>query len=209
MNVSLYVAFTLATVLLIVVPGPTVILVTATSLSRGTRAGLIAVAGSTSAAALQLAVVVAGFASIVTLAGSSFEWIRWAGVVYLIYLGIRAWTGAGSRASAETPAVASSRARRDFARGFVVTLTNPKTLLFLGAFLPQFVDPDLPRLPQLLILAASFLGIAGVLDSVWALAAGRVGTLLESPRSKRLIDRLAGTVLLCAGVALAEARRAQ
>jgi threonine/homoserine/homoserine lactone efflux protein len=92
MNTGLYIAFVVAAALLIVSPGPTVMLITSVSLRRGVRAGLIAVAGSTLAAALQLAVVVAGLASVVSVAGHGFEWIRWLGVGYLVYLGLTGGT---------------------------------------------------------------------------------------------------------------------
>lgn len=209
MSSHLYIAFVAAAAVLILVPGPTVMLVTSTSLRCGVRAGLVAVAGSTSAAALQLSVVVAGLASVVTWLGNYFEWLRWAGVAYLVFLGSRALLRqpSGNEAVAyETPA--SSNVARDFSRGFIVTLTNPKTLLFLGAFLPQFVDSEAAPLPQLLVLAVSFLFIAGLLDSAWALAAARVGDSLRSHRARRLVDYVSGSLLLCAGAALALVRRA-
>lgn len=209
MSSHLYIAFVAAAAVLILVPGPTVMLVTSTSLRCGVRAGLVAVAGSTSAAALQLSVVVAGLASVVTWLGNYFEWLRWAGVGYLVFLGSRALLRqpSGNEAVAyETPA--SSNVARDFSRGFIVTLTNPKTLLFLGAFLPQFVDSEAAPLPQLLVLAVSFLFIAGLLDSAWALAAARVGDSLRSHRARRLVDYVSGSLLLCAGAALALVRRA-
>jgi threonine/homoserine/homoserine lactone efflux protein len=210
MSLNLYLAFVAAAAVLILVPGPTVMLVTSTSLRSGPRAGLIAVAGSTTAAAVQLAVVVAGLASAVTVLGDSFEWIRWAGVAYLVYLGLRALLRRTVvEDTVEIEIATRSFFLRDFSRGFIVTLTNPKTLLFLGAFLPQFVDATAPPLPQLLLLSVSFLLIAGLLDSAWALLAARIGSSLRTLRGRRLSDRVSGSLLICAGAALAFARRAQ
>jgi threonine/homoserine/homoserine lactone efflux protein len=208
-NVDLYIAYLIAASLLIALPGPTVMLVTSISMRRGTRAGLIAVVGSTVAAALQLAVVVAGLASVVALLGSSFELIRWVGVAYLIYLGLSAWLTPAAPNSIQPPSRVIAPGLREGAQGFVVTLTNPKTLLFHGAFLPQFVDPGLPALPQMLVLAITFVAIAGLGDSLWALVAARIGSTFVSSRARRLIDRLSGSLLICAGLALATVRRAE
>ena len=209
MNTDLYIAYLMAASLLIALPGPTVMLVTSISMRRGARAGLMAVVGSTIAAALQLAVVVAGLASVVALAGSSFEFIRWVGVAYLIYLGLSAWLTSAAPSSIHPPSRVIAPGLRDGAQGFVVTLTNPKTLLFHGAFLPQFVDPALPALPQMLVLAITFVAIAGLGDSLWVLVAARIGSTFASSRARRLIDRVSGSLLICAGVALATVRRAE
>ncbi len=205
-NSNLYTAFVIASAVLILVPGPTVLLVTSTSLQSGARAGLIAVLGSTTAAALHLAVIVAGLASVVAWVGEGFSYLRWVGAAYLIYLGISAWLKRDAKSSARDDQVKRAGNRQCFARGFLVTLTNPKTLLFLGAFLPQFVDPALPALPQLVTLAASFLVIAGLLDGAWALLAARVAGALRTQRAARLVDRVSGTLLIVAGAALAAAR---
>ncbi len=206
MNPTLYTAFVVAAALLIASPGPTVMFVTSTSLRWGTHAGLLAVAGSTLAAGIQLLVVVSGLASIAALAGTWFERLRWIGVAYLAYLGLAAWLG-----SKNPPRNAPRRALgsvRAFSQGFLITLTNPKTLLFHSAFLPQFVDRSSPELPQMTVLAITFLVVAGVGDGAWALLAAKVGRAFESPSAKRVIDRVSGSILLAAAAALATIRRA-
>jgi homoserine/homoserine lactone efflux protein len=209
MNVGLYLGFLLASMLLILSPGPTVLLVTSTSLRSGRTAGLVAVAGSTLAAAIQLLVVVGGLASIIALAASAFELIRWAGVGYLLYLGIAAWVGPAEDGAQNADVALGHRAAsvRDFARGFLVTFTNPKTLLFQTAFLPQFVDPALPHLQQMFLLASSFIAIAGIGDSLWALLAARIGRAFMSSRARRLVKRVSGSILIAAAVLLAAVRR--
>jgi homoserine/homoserine lactone efflux protein len=209
MNLSLYFGFLLASALLILSPGPTVMLVTSTSLKFGRRAGLVAVAGSTLAAAIQLLVVVGGLASIIALARNGFELVRWAGVGYLIYLGVSAWLGSGEARAQDTSATPghSSAGIRAFARGFLVTFTNPKTLLFQTAFLPQFVDPALPHVQQMVVLASSFIVIAGIGDSSWAILAAGIGRAFMSPRARRLVNRVSGSILIAAAVLLAAIRR--
>ena len=209
MNISLYIAFLIAAAALILLPGPTVMLVTSKTLRRGVNAGLIAVAGSTFAAAIQLIVVVSGLASVVVFVSSWFEWIRWVGVAYLIYLGIKTWLDSISDDAYKVEPLSSTSGYRDFVDGFVVMLTNPKTLLFLGAFLPQFVDPTVPALPQLLVLAGSFLIVAAVLDSCWALLAAQLGKVLAKRRSRKFAVRVSGSVSIGAGTVLALIRRAE
>ena len=209
MNISLYTAFLIAAAALILLPGPTVMLVTSKSLRYGVNAGLVAVAGSTSAAAIQLLIVVAGLASFAVFLSDLFEWIRWIGVAYLIYLGVKTWLDSMHDDTSKVASSPSTFSYRDFADGFLMTLTNPKTLLFHGAFLPQFVDATIPALPQLMILSGSFLIVAAVLDSCWALLAARLGKLLKGNRSRKYADRISGSILIGAGATLALIRRAE
>jgi threonine/homoserine/homoserine lactone efflux protein len=134
-----------------------------------------------------------------------FEWLRWAGVLYLVYLGVQQWRAPPVAVEDVEPEATLSRAL--FWRGFLVSATNPKTLLFYAAFLPQFVDPARPPLRQLLLMSATFLGIAIVLDGSYALLAGRLRRLFRGRRGARLRNRLTGALLIGAGLGLALARR--
>jgi threonine/homoserine/homoserine lactone efflux protein len=136
------------------------------------------------------------------LAGRWFAVLRWAGVAYLIWLGVRAWRGTSEDAVGAAPDRASERAV--FLNGFLISLTNPKTLLFYAAFFPQFVTADRPA-AQLWLLAATFLALAALIDSGWALLAGRLRGVLAG--HARLRGRLTGAVLIAAGAGLAAARR--
>jgi threonine/homoserine/homoserine lactone efflux protein len=199
---GLYAAFLAATALLMAIPGPNVALITAHSLAHGTSYGLLTVAGTSAAMVVQLAVVWLGMAHLLGGLGAVFEWVRWAGVAYLVWLGVRQW-----RAPAADLALVRPRARRAVLwRGVLVSLTNPKTLLFYGAFFPQFVTPQAGGIgQQALVLAASFLAVAVLLDSAWALLAGRARPLLAA--HGRLRNRLSGGLLVGAGVGLALVRR--
>jgi len=200
MMTDLYIAFVLASVVLILIPGPNVAVIVAASLGQGSRHGLVTVAGTSAAMVLQLAFTVLGMTALLAALADWFEWLRWAGVVYLLYLGIRRW-----RSSADPFAPGAAAAHRQFWRGFLVSATNPKTLLFYGAFFPQFIDSGDDVAAQLALLAATFLVIAMVLDSVWALCAGYARRRLAG--RGRLMNRLGGACLAGAGLGLALARR--
>jgi threonine/homoserine/homoserine lactone efflux protein len=196
-DLPLYLGFIAATSLLILIPGPNVSLIVANSLAHGTRYGLLTVAGTTAAILVQLALTVCGMTAVLESLAGWFEIIRWAGVAYLIVLGIRAWRAAPLVLGDSAP---QPRAIRTIAlKGFLISLTNPKTLLFYGAFFPQFVASDRPVGPQLALLSVTFVVIAGGLDGAWA---RRVLSLRA-----RLRNRLTGGLLIGAGLGLALAHR--
>jgi len=200
---ELYLAFVAASALLIVIPGPNVALIVANSVTHGTRFGLLTVAGTSSAMVVQLTLTVLGATAALDILAASFDWLRWLGVAYLLWLGVAAWRAPPVDLSRATPQARSPRLI--YLRGFLVGLTNPKTLLFYGAFLPQFVTPGRTVAHQLLLLAATFLVVAVVLDSVWALLAGRLRAVLVAQARWR--NRLTGSLLIGAGLGLALARR--
>jgi homoserine/homoserine lactone efflux protein len=203
MHLDLYIGFVAASAVLILIPGPNVSLIVANSIAWGTRYGLLTVAGTSSAIVLQLALTALGLTATLGVLAGWFEWIRWIGVVYLLYLGIREWTAAPVDLIRTPPQPRSFRAIA--LRGFLISLANPKTLLFYGAFFPQFVAPDVPILPQVTLLSVTFFAIAGGLDCGWALLAGRVRSVLAM--RGRLRNRLSGGFLVGAGIGLALARR--
>ena len=200
---ELYIPFLVAAVILIVIPGPNVGLIIANSLRHGLRAGLVTVAGVSAATVVQLAVAVLGMTSLLAWAAQAFEWIRWGGAAYLVYLGIRQWR---APAPAENTAAAPASPWACCLNGFAVSMTNPKTMLFYAAFLPQFVDPALDVTAQMSVLAVTFVVLAVVLDSAWALFAGRFRGLLAHRR--RLVNRMSGGILVGAGLGLALVRKA-
>jgi threonine/homoserine/homoserine lactone efflux protein len=132
-----------------------------------------------------------------------FEVLRWIGVAYLVYLGVEAWRAPPADLAAANAEPKSARAI--YAKGVLVSLTNPKTLLFFGAFLPQFVDAKGDALSQLALLSVTFLVICATVDTMWALVAGRARGLLV--RAGRWTNRVTGGVLITAAAALALARK--
>lgn len=202
MTIELYLAFVAATALLVLTPGPMVAYLVATTLSHGLRHGLMALIGSAAASAVQLAVVVAGLSLILTAASEVFVWIKWIGVAYLAYLGVKALR---QPADELEPAAIHRSERRTVAEAFLVNLTNPKGLLFHGAFLPLFVSPSAPATPQLVVLAVTFVVVAAVLDGCWAVFAARLKPVLA--RIGRWRHRITGGVLLGAAAGLAFVRK--
>lgn len=203
MPLELYLAFCAAAAVLILLPGPNVALIVANSIAHGARYGLVTVAGTSSAMAFQLALTVLGMTTLLAVMANWFEWLRWLGVAYLVYLGVRAWRAPAIDLTQAPPQPRSARAI--YLRGFLVSLTNPKTLLFYGAFLPQFVTAEADMTAQLVLLSATFLVIAVLLDGAWALLASRFRAALAV--KGRLRNRLTGGLLIGAGAGLAMARR--
>lgn len=192
------VTLALATGVLVLIPGPNVALIVANSLRYGFPAGTATVLGTTSGVALQLVVVVAGMAALVEQAATALEWIKWAGVIYLLVLGIRTWR----QPVADLAAIEAQPVL--FWRGCLIAALNPKTLLFNAAFLPQFVAPQAAR-GDVLLVAAVFLAVLLVGDLLWAAFASWARPLLV--RWSRLQNRLSGAFLMAAGIGLALARR--
>ena len=204
MNPELLIGFAAATAVLIIVPGPVVTLIFANSIAYGTRSALLTVIGAGTAATLQLAIIGFGMTSLIVLLSDWFQWLRWAGVGYLIWLGVQQWRG--GQADPTLPPVPTSRGRL-YLQGFVVAATNPKTLLFYAAFLPQFIDPAGAVGLQMALLCATFLAIALTFDSSYALLAGRLRPLLLTRRGALWCGRVTGTLLVGAGFGLALIRK--
>ena len=199
MSWTLYLALVLATAVLILIPGPNVSLFAANAISYGTHYGLLTVAGTPAAIVVQLALTTFGLTAVLSALASWFDGLRWLGVGYLLSLGIRQWCAAPVDLTHTRPQ--SRTARAIVPRGFLMSLGNPKTLLFYGAFFPQFLISGRPLGPQVAPLCVSFLAIAAALDSAWALAAGRARRVLAV--RGRLRNRLSGRLLIGAGVGLA------
>lgn len=201
MNWHLFAAFTAMTVVLLLTPGPVVTLVISAAATRGVRAGLITVAGSTLGDAALLAAIALGLGWVLRHAVYLFETLRWIGALYLVWLGIQAWRRA-ARAPAETV-----DGRVHFRRGFIVALTNPKTIAFFTAFLPQFVDPALPAGRQLAVMCSVTVLLAAVSDSCWAIASGLGHAWFLQPARAKLLGRTSALTLIGGGIWLSLARR--
>ena len=202
MNWTLFSAFLLITVVLFLTPGPIVTLVVTTGARRGIPAALLTVLGATTGNALLLLFISLGMSWILKTSAEVFEMMRWAGAAYLLWLGIQAWRHAGKASEATTPG------GHVFAwRGFIVAMTNPKSIAFFTAFLPQFIDKTLPVGHQLLVMCAASIVIGGALDSGWGVLAGYGRAWFLKPKHNRLLDRISGAVLIGGGIWLSLARR--
>jgi homoserine/homoserine lactone efflux protein len=202
MNIELFTAYLLITVVLIIVPGPIVTLIISTGATRGVRAALTTVAGTTLGNALLLTAIAVGLNWVHAHADLLFTTLRWTGAAYLIWLGVQTWrhAGQGGEPVFET-------GRRRFLRGVLVALSNPKTIVFFTAFLPQFIDPRLAAGPQLAAMCVTSVLIAGAFDCAWAVAASMGRAWFMKPSRVKLLGRLSGTVLIGGGLWLSLARR--
>lgn len=204
MSFELFLAFVLATAALAFLPGPIVSLIVANGTSFGTRAALTTVAGSSIGLAILAGGAAFGMGSLLALMADWFDVIRWVGAAYLVWLGAsRLWRACKRN---EVSAVTAGSRSRFFWQGTAAALSNPKVLLFLGAFFPQFVNQDAAPGPQLAILAVTFVVTAGLCDCCYALLAGSARSWLNE-RRMRLADAFGGFLLICGGAWLALARR--
>lgn len=190
-----------ATVVLLLIPGPNIAIIVAASLRDGLRFGLITALGTSAGLALQLLLVVAGMAAVIEMAASALTLIKWAGVAYLIYLGISTWR----TAQADLDEIGRRSQAATFWRGLGLAVANPKTLLFNAAFLPQFVANEPGATGQLWLLATVYLLVIIVGDSMWALFAAKARKCLK--KYEKIRNKLTGGLLLGAGLGLALTRQ--
>lgn len=202
MALSVYAAFLAACIVIILVPGPTVTLIVANSIRHGTRAGLANAAGTQAGMALVFAVVGVGLASVIEGMGRWFELVRFAGAAYLVWMGVQMLRSKGRLNPDGT-----LRPPRGgfFLQGLLVALSNPKALIFFGAFLPQFLDPARDTTTQLALMGATALAVGALSDAAYSLAAGSAGRLL-SARRVRLLSKISGGFLVGGGAWLALSR---
>ncbi|QCI66170.1 LysE family translocator [Phreatobacter stygius] len=203
MSLELYLAYLLACLVIVLVPGPTVTLIIANGLKHGTRAGLANVAGTQLGLAIMIAVAGIGLNSVIAAMGHWFEWVRLAGAAYLIWLGWKMIRSA--RTDGATGAAPAAPRGGFFLQGLLVALSNPKTLVFFGAFFPQFIDPARPHGLQIAIMGLTAMACAAVSDSAYAIICGRTSRSL-SQASIRLMSRISGGFLIGGGVWLAVSR---
>lgn len=205
MSMELFLAFVLASAVLAATPGPNVSLIIANGTSHGRKAGLLTVAGGITGIILLVTGATLGMNSVMALVAEWFDFLRWAGAAYLIWLGAsRIWRAWRREPAFELPV--TSR-RNWYWQGLAVSLSNPKILLFLGAFFPQFVNQDAPIAGQLWMLALAFIAIVTAIDGSYALLAGTAKGWITQKRI-RLADSITGSLLICGGLWLAAARRA-
>jgi homoserine/homoserine lactone efflux protein len=199
MELHVYFAFVVATSIMIALPGPSVLLTVAHSISFGWQRALATVAGETIGIAVQLIIAAIGLTSLLNVVAEAFEWLRWAGATYLVYLGIKQWRSASDPLEFDSSAVFKKNL---FVQGLVITIPNPKSLIFIAAFLPQFIDAALPLELQFAFIVPTFLMITFTVTSGWALVAGNIRGVLQNRRVFKLVLRTAGVLMIIAGVGL-------
>ena len=206
---STLVLFALASLVLLVVPGPSVLYIVTRSLEQGPRAGIVSMLGVETGALVHVAAAAVGLSALLTSSAAAFTVVKYAGAAYLVYLGLRKLLGEGEA----SPTRQRPRHSRLFWDGLIVNVLNPKTGVFFLAFLPQFVDPGRGGAPfQILLLGATFVLLAVLSDGAYALLAGTAARWLRAgARSRRWLDRMTAGVYIGLGAtaALSGARPAR
>jgi threonine/homoserine/homoserine lactone efflux protein len=192
--------FAIASLVLLVIPGPAVLYIVARSGAQGTRAGLVSIAGVHAASVVHVVAAAAGLSALLVASSVAYTAVKAAGGVYLIYLGIKAIRAA--HRSVHLPSVTRRGARRLFGEGFVVNLFNPKVALFFLAFLPQFIDADgAPVWAQTLVLGGVYVVLGLCSDSVYAVLGARLGSWFARRSDGMRITRYTeGGILVGLGV---------
>ena len=202
MSLETWLAFALASAVLVAIPGPTVLLVVSFALGQGKRSALATVPGVALGDLIAMVVSMAGAGAVLATSAAAFTLLKLAGAMYLIWLGIGLW-----RAAPQALSVKPATGRRLFRDSFTVTVLNPKGIVFFIAFVPQFIDTTAPLLGQTAILIATFVVIGSLNALLWALAAGTMRDKLASIRAQRNIARVGGSFLILAGLVTALTRR--
>ncbi|AUH32891.1 LysE family translocator [Paracoccus tegillarcae] len=203
MDIHLWLAFVLSFAILSLIPGPSVIMVMSQALIRGKRAALVCVAGDLAGVLVMMSLAFGGIGAVLAASSLAFQAMRWAGVVYLAWLGlgqIRAARRLTDQVPAEPQVMAAGRA------GFLTGVLNPKAIGFYLAFLPQFISPDRAHLPQLIILAVTASAVAGIVLAGYALLAARLRRGFRSAPARRLFGYTGGGLMLGGSAVMIAAR---
>jgi homoserine/homoserine lactone efflux protein len=212
-TLQLWLAYTVASTILLLIPGPTVLLVMSYALSGGPRSAWRTVPGVVGGDATAITLSLLGMGALLAASATLFAALKWVGAAYLIYLGVRLWRSPpdASVLAAGGPGAPGGRNEsgwRVCAHAYVVTALNPKSIVFFVAFLPQFIVPQAPLLPQAVLLVVTFLVLAGINALGYALLTGTLRRALRRPGTLGVLNRVSGSVLIGAGVLTAALRRA-
>lgn len=199
MSLELWLAFVAASAVLLIIPGPTILTVISYSVAHGRRANLPLVAAVALGDSTALVVSLLGLGALLAASAFWFTVVKLAGGLYLLYLGIKLLRAGISPAALVAPPVPGSYWRL-FANTYLVTALNPKGIVFFVAFLPQFMNPGVAAGPQLWVLAATFVVMATLNATLYAVFAGAARNLLASPRAQRRFNLAGGSLLCVAGV---------
>jgi threonine/homoserine/homoserine lactone efflux protein len=196
MSFAHWLAFLVASNLLLAIPGPTVLVVVSYALGHGRRPAAAVVAGVTLGDFTAMTCSMLGLGAILAASAFVFTGLRWLGGLYLIYLGFKLWRAPVVTPDAPAPVLSL---KRIFAHAYAVTALNPKSIIFFIAFVPQFIDTARPFAPQVAILEATFVIMAGLNAALYGWLASKAREKLKNPRVQRAVNRTGGSVLMGAG----------
>ncbi|WP_414472682.1 LysE family translocator [Microvirga sp. M2] len=194
-----WLAFTAAAAVLLVIPGPTILLVVSYALGQGWRTALPMAAGVALGDFTAMTLSLLGLGALLAASATVFTALKWIGAAYLVWLGIKLWRAGGNLDV--TPRTDAASSLKMLGHAWLVTALNPKGLVFFVAFLPQFIDPKLAFLPQVSLCAATFLILAFTNAFAYALVAARARRIISNPRTVGLVNKTGGSLLIGAGIA--------
>jgi threonine/homoserine/homoserine lactone efflux protein len=208
MSIEIWIAFTIAAFIILVIPGPTILLVVSQAIAHGRRAVWPLVGGVILGDFTAMTLSLIGLGAVISASAKLFLTLKWFGAGYLLYLGIKIW-----RAQPEngpTQYADQTKTHRELFRdSFIVTALNPKSIAFFIAFMPQFVSPRQESVPQLLLMGATFLFLAAVNASLYGLFAGSMRDVMQNRSVRKWFNRCGGTALIGAAVFTAAMHRSQ
>lgn len=206
MNIEIWLAFVLAAMVVLVVPGPTLIFVISQAIVYGRRAVIPLVAGVILGDFTAMSLSLLGLGAVLAVSSTLFSVLKWISAAYLIYLGLRIWRSNPEAFKLEFSAPRDSNGHL-FKSAFIVTALNPKSIVFFVAFLPQFINHQGQTLPQLLILGSTFLSLAIIVASLYAIFAGQLRERMQHRSMRSLLNRCGGSALIGAGIFTAAMQR--
>ena len=201
MSLELYIGFLLASILILIIPGPTIILVVSQAITHGKRSVLPLTAGVVAGDFTAMTLSLLGLGSLLSVSAELFNMLKWVGALYLIYLGIRLWIAKPEGVEIGTELEVNT-GRSLFRSSFIVTALNPKSITFFIAFFPQFVGSS-GTISQLFLLGLTFLTLAGVNALMYGLFAGQFNNILQRREARRWLNRGGGSALIGAGIVTA------
>lgn len=205
MTIEWWLTYLLTTTILSLSPGSGAINTMSTGISHGYRGTVASITGLQLGLAVHIVLVGAGLGALFSQSMVAFEVLKWAGAAYLVWLGIQQWRAAGG---IDLNAVAKAMPRRRlFQRALLVNLTNPKSIVFLAALFPQFIQPHQPQLMQYLILGVTTIVVDVIVMIGYATLATRIAGWIKGPKQMKRLNRIFGGLFMAVGALLASARR--
>ena len=207
MSFEIWITFVAASTVLLLIPGPTVLLVLSYALSQGRRVAVATAAGVAFGDLIAISASLAGLGALVLASATLFTFIKWIGAAYLVYLGTKLLLNASSSKLGDVTENAAIPPSGVFGHAAAVTALNPKSIVFFIAFVPQFIVPTDPLFLQFAILIATFVGMAAVNALAYALMADRLRSKISNSSLLGWLSRLGAGALIAMGIATALARR--
>lgn len=208
MSFDVWLAFVAASTVLLIIPGPTILLVLSYALSQGRTVALATAAGVALGDLIAMTASLLGLGAIIMASATAFTVLKWVGAVYLVWLGYKMLRGAGQADAPELLSAPKRAARGIFGHAAAVTALNPKSIGFFIAFVPQFLDPSRAMLPQFAVMIATFVGLAALNALAYALLADKLRQRIARPSVIRSLTRLGGATLIAMGLFTATLKRA-